>query len=86
MLKGGGKKRRAEKGKKNLRGTQLPNFSGYSEIRSSFILSLRGPNMMTGLAQVTENAAELEFINSRGNILTERTIDTTILIKKDKKQ
>lgn len=32
----------------NLRGTQLPNLSGNSEIRSSLIRSFSGPRMMTG--------------------------------------
>lgn len=33
-----------------LRGTQDPNLSGNSEIRSSLILSFIGPRIMTGLA------------------------------------
>ncbi|KAI9589728.1 hypothetical protein GQX74_007896 [Glossina fuscipes] len=32
-----------------LRGTQEPNLSGYSDIKSSLIRSLRGPNIITGL-------------------------------------
>jgi hypothetical protein len=36
--------------KVHLRGTQLPNLSGNSEMRSSLILSLRGPRTITGLA------------------------------------
>lgn len=31
-----------------LRGTHDPNLSGNSEIKSSFILSFIGPNMITG--------------------------------------
>ena len=40
--------------KKYLRGTQLPNLSGNSLIRSSLIRSLSGPKMMTGLVYRTE--------------------------------
>ena len=32
-----------------IRGTQLPNLSGNSEMRSSLILSLSGPSTITGL-------------------------------------
>ena len=31
-----------------VRGTQLPNLSGNSDIRSSFILSFNGPRTITG--------------------------------------
>ena len=39
--------------RRNLRGTQLPNLSGNSEMRSSLIRSLSGPRMITGLVYFT---------------------------------
>ena len=38
----------------NLRGTQLPNLSGNSDIKSSLILSFNGPKIITGLMYFTE--------------------------------
>lgn len=38
----------------NLRGTQLLNFLGNSAIKSSLILSFKGPKIKTGLVYFTK--------------------------------
>jgi hypothetical protein len=41
------------KKRENLRGTQQPNLSGKSYIKSLFIRSFTGPNIMTGRVYLT---------------------------------
>lgn len=48
----------------NLRGTQLPNLSGNSEMRSSLTLSFRGPRMMTGLVYWICNCCTASYDNT----------------------
>lgn len=47
-----------------LRGTQLPNLSGNSEMRSSLTLSFSGPRMMTGLVYCICNCCTASYDNT----------------------
>lgn len=46
-----------------LRGMQLPNLSGNSEMRSSFIRSFNGPRIITGRVYFTENSDTVKYIS-----------------------
>lgn len=63
----------------NLRGTQLPNLSGNSEIRSSLIRSLSGPRMMTGRVYSTCKRWTVSYDNTASS-------DAILRIEKERQE
>ena len=61
------------------RGMQLPNLSGNSEMRSSLILSFRGPRMMTGRVYftATQQQAQVKATIGREAVKQELNTNTT---------
>ena len=62
------------------RGMQLPNLSGNSEMRSSLILSFRGPRMMTGRVYFTATQQQAQVKATIGREAVKQKLNTNTLL------